>query len=229
MKNLETGQTGQAKIDHIVFGCDQLGNGTSYLEGIFGARFSSGGKHHLMATHNTLLKLQNSIYLEAIAIDHDASITNGDLGRCRWFSLDEDLTKQKLKISPQPLCWVVAVDDIHEMTSKCGYDAGQITRVTRDDLEWKLTIPADGSLSESGLLPSFIQWPNGQNPAHLLPESGILLKKVVLVHPRPSFITSIMDRIHIDGPIEVRQGPTELIFELETHAGELVLFSNASA
>lgn len=229
METVGAGQTRQAVIDHIVFGCGHLDSGTSYLETRLGSSFSAGGKHQLMATHNTLLRLQNSIYLEAIAIDHEATATNGNIGRRRWFSLDEKNTQQKLEISPKPLCWVVAVNDIHKMISRCGYDAGNITRVTRGRLEWWLTIPDDGSLSESGLLPSFIEWPDGQNPSNQLPESGTTLKKIILTHPHPDFIAAIMDSIGVEGPIEVRHGPTELIFELQTSSGELVTLSNASA
>ena len=92
-----------AVIDHLVFGCDHLQNGTSYLEKKLGVGFSGGGKHRLMATHNRLLKLQDSIYFEAIAIDYETVQKNGDIGRKRWFSLDEDRTKQKLAQSPRPL------------------------------------------------------------------------------------------------------------------------------
>ena len=225
----DTGKTKRAVIDHIVFGCDQLDSGTAYLEAMLAASFSAGGQHHMMATHNRLLRLQNSIYLEAIAIDHVAAAKTGDIGRCRWFSLDDDCTRQKLAISPQPLCWVVAVDDIHQATAKCGYDAGRISRVTRDDLEWWLTIPDDGSLAESGLLPSFIEWPSGRNPANRLPENGATLKNIILVHPNPQFITSCIDGIGINGPIVVRQGQSELIFQLQTSAGELLSLSNVLA
>lgn len=229
MKTADTGTNEQAVIDHIVFGCDKLDSGTAYLEAMLAASFSAGGQHYMMATHNRLLRLQNSIYLEAIAIDHDTAATTGNICRRRWFSLDDDRTRQKLAISPQPLCWVVAVDDIHQATAKCGYDAGRITRVTRDDLEWWLTIPDDGSLAESGLLPSFIEWPNGRNPANRLPENGTTLQNIILVHPNPQFITSCIDGIGIDGPIVVRQGQSELIFQIQTSAGELVSLSNVMA
>ena len=75
----DTGKPKQAVIDHIVFGCDQLDSGTAYLEAMLAASFSAGGQHQMMATHNRLLRLQNSIYLEAIAIDHDAAATTGCL------------------------------------------------------------------------------------------------------------------------------------------------------
>ena len=215
-------------IDHLVFGCDYLQNGTSYLEQALGVGLSAGGQHALMATHNRLLKLQDAIYLEAIAIDHEAVQKHGDIGRKRWFSLDADRTKQRLAQSPRPLTWVVAVDDIYDAASKCGYDAGQITTMTRGDLEWMLTIAEDGSLVEDGLLPGFIQWPGGRNPANKLPDRGITLARLILQHPQPDTIQQIIEQIGIDGPVEVRPGPTNLIFELNTRAGDLVALASAT-
>ncbi len=217
-----------AVIDHLVFGCDQLQRGTSYLEQKLNVGFSGGGKHALMATHNRLLKLQGSIYCEAIAIDYEAVQKHGDPGRKRWFSLDENPTKLRLAQSPRPLTWVVAVDDIYDAASKCGYDAGQVTKVTRDGLQWMLTITEDGSLVEDGLLPVFIEWPGGCNPANQLPESGTRLQRLILQHPQSDSIGQIIDKLGIDGPVEVRSGPANLIFELQTHAGELVSLPSTS-
>ena len=216
-------------IDHLVFGCDDLQDGTSFLEQRLGAGFAGGGKHTLMATHNRLLKLQDSIYFEAIAIDHEAVQKHGGIGRKRWFSLDEDRTKQGLAQSPRPLTWVVAVDDIYDAASKCGYDAGKITTMTRGDLEWMLTIPEDGTLVEDGLLPGFIQWPGGRNPANKLPESGTRLQRLILQCPQPDAIGQSIEKLGIDGPVEVRPGPANLIFEMRTNAGELVSLSSKSA
>ena len=217
-----------AVIDHLVFGCDDLQDGTSFLEQTLGVGFAGGGKHTLMATHNRLLKLQDSIYFEAIAIDHEAVQKHGNIGRKRWFSLDEDRTKERLAQSPRPLTWVVAVDDIYDAVSKCGYDAGKITAMTRGDLEWMLTIAENGTLVEDGLLPGLIQWPGGRNPANKLPESGTRLQRLILQHPQPDVIGQIIDQLGIDGPVEVKLGPANLIFEMQTNAGELVSLSSAS-
>jgi len=215
-------------IDHLVFGCDYLQNGTSYLEQALGVGLSTGGQHALMATHNRLLKLQDAIYLEAIAIDHEAVQKHGDIGRKRWFSLDEDRTKKRLAQSPRPLTWVVAVDDIHDAASKCGYDVGKITTMTRGDLEWMLTIAENGTLVEDGLLPGLIQWPGGRNPANKLPESGTRLQRLILQHPQPDVIGQIIDQLGIDGPVEVKLGPANLIFEMQTNAGELISLASES-
>ena len=100
--------------------------------------------------------------------------------------------------------------------------------MTRDDLEWLITIADDGALIEDGLLPGFIQWPGQQNPAFKLPESGTQLKRLILQHPQPYTIEQIIDQLSIDGPIEVRRGTTNLIFEMQTNAGELVSLSSAN-
>ena len=100
--------------------------------------------------------------------------------------------------------------------------------MTRDDLEWLLTIAEDGTLVEDGILPGLIQWPGGRNPANKLPESGTRLNRLILQHHQPERIRQIIDLLAIDGPVEVRPGPINLIFEMQTNAGELVSLSGAS-
>ena len=216
-----------AVIDHIVCGCEQLELGTAHLERVIGEDFEAGGKHDLMTTHNKLIRLQDSIYLESIAIDYGAARARGDIGRKRWFSLDDMRTRQKLAVAPCPLTWVVAVENIENVAASCGYDVGRVTKMTRGNFAWSLTIPDDGGLAEHGLLPSFIEWPGGSNPANRLPENGTTLQKIVLVHPQPDFISAAIDRVGIEDFVEVKSGSIELIFELKTSAGKLVSFSNA--
>ena len=84
----------RAVIDHIVCGCEQLDTGTAHLEHVIGKDFVAGGKHDLMATHNRLLKLQDSIYFEAIAIDHGAGKNMEILVANGGSHSDEDRTKQ---------------------------------------------------------------------------------------------------------------------------------------
>ena len=64
----------QSTIDHIVIGAADLEKATKRIEQFIKADFSSGGKHPLMATHNRLIKLQNSIYMEVISIDPSATM-----------------------------------------------------------------------------------------------------------------------------------------------------------
>ena len=77
-----------SRIDHIVIGVANLISGTKILETKLRTKFSLGGEHQIMGTHNKLLKLQSDIYLEVIA--NNPSVDNPS--RPRWFSLDEVIT-----------------------------------------------------------------------------------------------------------------------------------------
>ena len=211
-------------IDHIVIGAANLEKATEKVEGLLQTKFSTSGKHSLMATHNRLARLQNSAYMEIIAIDPSASFTKSCFQEKRWFSLDSATTQGRLSKGPQPLCWVVAVDNIEQSASNCGYSPGRITEMSRDDFRWKLTVPKNGDLSAGGVLPVLIEWPNAKNPAEVMPKSDLILKQLLLSHPNPKSIERILSRLDISGPIDVKLGEPALQFSLERPDGSNVLF-----
>ena len=47
-----------SRIDHIVIGATNLISGTNILESKLNTKFSPGGAHLIMGTHNKLLKFQ---------------------------------------------------------------------------------------------------------------------------------------------------------------------------
>ena len=212
-------------IDHIVIGAANLEKATEKVEGLLQTKFSTSGKHSLMATHNRLARLQNSAYMEIIAIDPSASFTKSCFQEKRWFSLDSATTQGRLSKGPQPLCWVVAVDNIEQSASNCGYSPGRITEMSRDDFRWKLTVPKNGDLSAGGVLPVLIEWPNAKNPAQMMPKSGLILKQLLLSHPNPNSIERILSELDISGPIDVKLGTPALQFSFEKPDGSNVLFS----
>ena len=211
-------------IDHIVIGAANLEKATKKVEGLIKTKFSTSGKHSLMATHNRLVRLQNSAYVEIIAIDPSASFPKSCTREKRWFSLDSNKTKRRLSLAPQPLCWVVAVNNIEQTASNCGYEPGRITEMSRGDFRWKLTVPDSGELSEGGVLPVLIEWPKGKNPADVMPESNLVLKQITLFHPSPNFIEHILSAMDISGPIKIKFGEPAIQFTFRTPNGNNVLF-----
>ena len=211
-------------IDHIVIGAANLEKATEKVEGLLKTTFSISGKHTLMATHNRLARLQNSAYMEIIAIDPTASFPKSCFQEKRWFSLDSGKTKRRLSLGPQPLCWVVAVNNIEQTASNCGYEPGRVTEMSRGDFRWKLTVPDSGELSENGVLPVLIEWPNAKNPAQMMPKSGLILKQLLLSHPNPNSIERILSKLDISGPIDVKLGEPALQFSFEKPDGGNVLF-----
>ena len=212
-------------IDHIVIGAANLEKATEKVEGLLQTKFSTSGKHSLMATHNRLARLQNSAYMEIIATDPSATFPKSRTREKRWFSLDSRKTKRRLSLGPQPLCWVVAVNNIKQTASNCGYEPGRVTEMSRDDFRWKLTVPDSGELSENGVLPVLIEWPNAKNPAQMMPKSGLILKQLLLSHPNPNSIERILSKLDILGPIEVKLGKPALQFSFKKPDGSNVLFN----
>ncbi|MBD3297497.1 MAG: VOC family protein [candidate division Zixibacteria bacterium] len=165
----------ECHLDHLVITAPTLDAGCAYVEQQLGVRPQPGGQHPRMGTHNSLLRLADSIYLEVIAIDPDAR----EPSRPRWFGLD-DLS---LDASPRLATWVVRCDDIHEVVEKSPMSLGAIEPMSRGELEWLITIPADGELIMDGAGPTVIQWTTGQHPASRLADCGCRLSRLEIVHP----------------------------------------------
>ena len=212
-------------IDHLVIGAAELVKATKKIQDYVKAEFLAGGKHPLMATHNRLIKLQNSLYMEIIAADPSASLPRSPKRKNRWFSLDSNATQKRLLLAPQPLCWVVAVNDIEKTSMHCGYNPGKIVEMARGNFKWNITVPNDGGLPEGGVLPILIEWPNGKHPTNTMPESNIFLKEVELFHPHPNEIKHILSNLNINGPIKVSLGKPGFQFSLETPNHTSVVFS----
>jgi hypothetical protein len=178
-------------FDHLVFGVSSLDVGARWLEERLGVPLAPGGEHLKMGTHNRLLRLGQSSYLELIAI----SPLGEKPGRPRWFALDavspEDL------VTPRLLTWVASTPNISKTADQADYHPGGIQAMIRNSLNWLITIPDDGSLVAGGLLPSLIEWPAGVHPSQLLPERGLYLKELELYTPDPMGVERSLESIGV--------------------------------
>ena len=208
-----------SRIDHIVIGAADLILGTNIIETKLSTKFSPGGEHQIMGTHNNLLKLQSDIYLEIIANNPDVS----NPSRQRWFSLDEARTKEKIKHSPRALCWVLEVNNIENTVKRCGYNPGEILQLSRDDLTWKVTVPSNGKLLENGVLPVLIEWPSDQHPSKKLNNSKVSINKISLFHPEPNKINNIISNLIESDLIHVLEGLPKIELILTTQNGKVVI------
>lgn len=191
------------RIDHIVIGADTLHQGVEFIEKQLGVRVPPGGEHNLMGTHNCLMKLGNGIYFEIIAINPKAKSPT----RPRWFGLDNPNIRSVLKKQPQLLTWVVSTPDISSLRKTNYPESDSITNMIRGDLEWKITIPKDGSLPDNGLLPSIIEWQTDAHPSKTLPDLGCSLVKLDIHHSDPEWLGAILRSIGTEKLVEMHKLP----------------------
>ena len=205
------------ELDHIVMGCQSLNAGVNQLSKTFGMEVPDGGKHPVMSTHNRLMALEKGSFFELIAIDETAPIP----GRVRWFTLDEPATQDHLSAGPRALCWVVKTDDLDRLVAESPYDHGEIVTLSRGNLTWRLTVPQDGSLLEGGLVPAFIEWPEGPHPSEAQTDLGFRLSRICLSHPDPHLIQAYLATLKIDHLAQVEEGPRGLRFEM-SYQGQII-------
>ena len=71
-------------IDHLVIAVRSLEDGVAYITEQLGVLPVPGGEHPRMGTHNALVRLGDTTYLEVIAANPGAATPQ----RARWFGLD---------------------------------------------------------------------------------------------------------------------------------------------
>lgn len=203
-----------SELDHLVVTAGSLDAGVAWVEAALGVPLQAGGEHPRMATHNALLRLGASVYLEVIAANPAVSAPP----RPRWFGLD----RLASDASPRLATWVARTDDIQAATSR-ERSLGHIERMSRDDLRWLITIPADGGLPGEGVAPTLIEWRTTQHAALLLPDRGCTLVQLAGFHPDSDRIKRILEPLGLEAAIAVHPltpgKPPYLVAQIETPHG----------
>jgi hypothetical protein len=214
----------------LVIAARTLEEGASFIAAKLGVQTSEGGAHPLMRTHNRLLNLWGGAYLEVIAIDPAAAVTESP--RARLFALDDPAFLKRLETGPQLVHWVARVDRPKLLTrwqAQYPERIAPVVAISRGTNSWNLTVPDDGSFpawqgSGDGLLPSLIQWDTARHPSASLPETGIAVKSLTGFHPRAHVLLEQMAWLgasHLMN-VEVTQGAPVLVAEFELPDGSIV-------
>jgi hypothetical protein len=203
-------------VDHLVVATTDLAHGVPALAEQLGVPLAEGGHHAEFGTHNALLALGGSTYLELIAVDPEAPPPR----RPRWFGLDSDAVRSRLAPGPRLLHWVARPAVLPTGPD----DHGERLRLRRGDLAWTVTVPADGSLpgDGSGLVPTLIAWDDA-HPTDTLADAGVRLERLVLSGPRAPDLRRRLAGLGLAGCVTVADGPAVLRAELRTPRGPVVL------
>lgn len=164
----------RSHVDHLTITAPSLASGLEYVRQALGVTPQAGGEHPRMGTHNLLLKLGDSVFLEVISVNPEAPSPN----RPRWYELD----RPDLNSGPRLATWVVRTNDIGAAAAASPVSMGSIEPMSRGQLNWHITIPADGSLPLQGIVPTLIQWDSNPHPASTLQNQGCSLVKLEGFH-----------------------------------------------
>ncbi|HKE39263.1 MAG TPA: VOC family protein [Casimicrobiaceae bacterium] len=186
-------------LDHLVVGAATLEQGEDYVEAKLGVRPSRGGKHAMMGTYNSVLRLGDRIYLEVIAVDPEAK----GPGRPRWFELDRPAMQELLGASPRLIHWVARCDDIDAARRVYPVDPGPVRAASRGALHWRITIPDDGHLPGGGVLPTLIQWADARHPTEAMADERIRLTALAATHPTPGLIRAALAALGLSDVLRV--------------------------
>lgn len=199
-------------LDHLVVTSPSLAAGSAFIREILGVDMQPGGKHPRMGTHNQLLSLGPSVYLEVIAVDPSAPRP----GRPRWFGLDGEPGD----VCPILSTWVVRTTDIREVTASCQESLGQIMAMERGELHWLITVTADGMPLLDGAAPALIEWPVNVHPAAGLDDQGLRLLSLEILSSDPQRIQRLLSSLNFSGPVQVMKAPeTRLCAIIDTPRG----------
>ena len=209
----------RAELDHIVIVAPTLTEGGDFIARTLGVHMIPGGEHALMGTHNLLLRLGETTYLEVIAINPAAVAP----GRPRWFGLDW-LTADD---EPRLATWVARTSAIEGLSASALTASGGIETMTRGSLQWRITIPADGGLVHGGLVPALIQWHSPVHPAADMPDSGCSLKALEAFTSNPRLLRDQLLSLALGDVVAISPcrgpDPPRLVAHINTPAGKRLL------
>ncbi|WP_334189227.1 VOC family protein [Noviherbaspirillum sp.] len=187
----------RSQIDHITITSPTLADGAALVKEALGVAPQAGGEHPRMGTHNLLLRLGDTVFLEVISPNPSVPAPQ----RPRWFALDRLESGSR----PRLATWVVRTGDIHETVAAGAETLGRIEPMQRGALDWLITIPEDGSLPVDGVGPALIEWETDTHPASGLQDHGLELVGMELFHPVPERITRLLQSLGLEGDVAVRQ------------------------
>lgn len=222
----------QAHLDHLVVLAASLEEGERWCERTLGLKPGPGGRHELMGTHNRLLRIDSSAYLQAyleiIAIEPGAPMQRGPHQR-RWFDLDDaELSARIARDGPALVHWVARTDDVQAACAAwqvLDIDRGLPLAAGRQTpqglLQWQITVRDDGARLFDGCLPTLIQW-GPRHPVPSMAESRLRLQRLCIRHPQAQRLAQAGQAIGLQGVV-FETGPAQIQAHLDTALGPVMI------
>jgi len=201
-----------SRVDHLVYGTQDLERTIDEWEDLLGVRARYGGQHVGQGTHNAVLALAPATYLEILAPDPNQS----EPDHPRWLGIDGIA-------APRMLTWAAKGRHLESIVSQAENDgialgcvlSGSRNRPDGSVLAWKLTDPH--RLLADGLIPFFIDWGDSPHPATSAP-TGCALIALRAEHPNAIHVRKQLERLGLGLPVAEGAVPA-LIATIRTPQG----------
>lgn len=200
-------------LDHIAVAGETLAAVTAHVEAALGVPLQQGGEHPIFHTHNTLLGLEDGLYLEAIATNPSAPTPD----RPRWFDMD------RFAGAPRLTNWICRCDDLDATLAQLPDGFGRPVDLQRGDLRWRMAVPLDGVLPFDNCAPALIEWIGDAHPAPRLTQQGCGITCLEVHHPQAAELGALLAPILTDERISFHIGVSKLIAQITTPKGRAQL------
>lgn len=204
------------KIDHIVYAVNNLEEGSNHIQSLLGCEVVQGGKHLNNGTHNALVNLGDSIYLEIIAVDLD----NKNISAPRWMGIDRI-------VQPSVTRWAIKSNNLDlDLASLERYNPAlassfEGSRKKQDGsmLNWRMALPLPDPAIE--IAPFLVDWKDSIHPTVSLPQE-CTLKAIEFYDPKPDGLQTLFSDLTINHQV-MHSSESRIKLKIESPNGMIEL------
>lgn len=210
------------RLDHLTVIAPTLTEGVGHVRACLDLDVPFGQRHAYMGTHNHLLQLGDTVYLEIVALDPE-----GEPPPCaRWFGLDDQRqVRTDWEAGRRLRGWVARVDGIDAVLAGREQIFGRKVSLPWSQPVFDFAVPEDGALPLGGAAPCLIDRRGKPRSMTSIADLGARLRSFALEHPEPEAIAALHDDLAIDRPPSISQGDSLRYRALiDTPAGPRELF-----
>lgn len=191
------------QLDHLSVVAPSLAEGVAHVRDCLGLDVPFGQRHLYMGTHNHLMQLGGSVYLEIVALDPDGRPPP----HRRWFGLDDRAqVRADWEAGRRLRGWVARTDAMDAVLAGREGLFGRKVALPHDAPAFDFAIPHDGSLPLGGAAPSIIDRRGRPRSMAAIADLGAQLVAFALEHPDSAGIGALQSELGAIGAPAVRAG-----------------------
>ncbi|WP_441491052.1 VOC family protein [Bosea sp. 2RAB26] len=184
-------------LDHLTVIAPTLVEGVAHVRSCLDLDVPFGQRHAYMGTHNHLLQLGGTVYLEIVALDPDAQVP----GRARWFGLDDRIAvKADWDAGRRLRGWVARTSAIDLVLRGREDIFGRKVSLPWSAPSFDFAIPDDGALPLGGAAPSIIDRRGKPRAMAAIADLGARLRSFTLAHRDAAALSTLYETLGIDRP-----------------------------